>query len=153
MRSRRLELALRRDTGRRLLPKRLDDLSRSLDKPGESIVLLDLERTDRIWDALRHAQQLSRDKPNAAFQRTWPASERGQVKRVLNKIEEHAPDRPLYLLRALSDYCGAVETTSSEILGHAFRLIGLDSCWGTTPTGRARVASRCTICSYGAKNG
>lgn len=121
-----LESARRRNRKRQLLPQMLDDLSRRLNRPAASFALLDLERTDEVRDALRRARQSSRASGDAAFRRTWPAGEVEEVRRALATLRERAPECRLYLFRALSDDCGAVETTSSEVLDNAFRLVGLD---------------------------
>ena len=121
-----LQLKLRQHQGKQLLPRYLGDLSRSLNKSTEDIKVLDLETTDKLWKILLGERQLHLEGAKPSLRRIWLADDIEEVKRLLNGLKERIPDRPMVLFRSLSEYCGAVETTSREVLENAFRLISLD---------------------------
>lgn len=121
-----LALALRKNRGKHLCPKFIDELSQSLGRPEESIRLLDLLHTDTLRQAFRNELNLRRAGSKPIYVGRWPAEQAEGVIRILCQIKLHMQDQPMVLFRALSDYCGAVESSSSEILANAFRLVTLD---------------------------
>jgi len=119
-------MGLRRNRGKQLLPKFLEEIARVLNKPKGSIQLLDLDKTDELWEAYINRRQSRINDTAVTFRRTWVANDIEEVRRLINKLRDGVVDRPIFLFRALSEYCGAIETTSKEIFEHAFQLISLD---------------------------
>ncbi|MCP4526376.1 MAG: hypothetical protein GY833_10745 [Aestuariibacter sp.] len=124
--SQKLQLKLRQSYGKQLLPKFLDDLSKSLNRPKESISLLDLEQTNYLVEAYKNRAKLQLENDEFTFKRIWPANEIELARKFINCLRERMPIRQMFLFRSLSEYCGAVRIDIRDLLQNAFQLIGLD---------------------------
>ena len=126
MASDKLQLGLRRHQGRQLLDRFLTDLSDRLHRPKESFRLLTLEQTDALIESLARERQSHMDGTKAAFRLIVPSTEVQTVQAVIATLKGEVLDQRMYLIRALSEYCGAVEVTEREVLENLFGLIELD---------------------------
>jgi hypothetical protein len=121
-----LQIRLRQHHGRQLLPKLLNRLSQILDKPKQAVQLLDLEETDSFLEAFEFELDSRRKRLKPAFQRSWRSNESEELQKFLNKLRKQGLNRRMILFTSLSEYCGAVEIMSHEVLEHALQLISLD---------------------------
>jgi hypothetical protein len=120
----RMQLAVRRNEGKRLLPKLLDDFSLALHVNASDLHLADLEATDRIWEAFTTSHH---EAGQGITTKSWPTGVFVEAKEYVDELDRQTPDLPMFLFRPfLSEYCGALMTTSHQIFNHAFDLIRLD---------------------------
>jgi hypothetical protein len=126
MASDRLSMALRRNQGRRHLPEFLEEVSTSLGRPADAILRLDLEATLAALEAYRAALDRCSRGEIPFLHRTWPAQDRQQVVDLLAAARDAVEMLPLLLFRILSEYCGAVQTDSKEVLDRSLQLVSLD---------------------------
>ena len=121
-----LQLAIRRNRGKQVLPVFLTNLSTTLKRPRECIALLDLETTDHVWETYRNRFHQCLDGRTACFQKQCPATKVQDVASVLAQLKNRLTNLQIFLLRIDSEFCGAVECTINEILENAFELVSLD---------------------------
>ncbi|MDY7078146.1 MAG: hypothetical protein SXV54_14620 [Chloroflexota bacterium] len=125
-RSQELEIRLRQNHGRRLLPEFLDDLSKSLKRPKEDILLLDVEKTFELLESYKALPPIGSGDDEFVFEKVWAVDQVEQAKRFISNLKDRMPHRQMFLFRRLSEYCGAVIIDLDDLLQNAFQLIGLD---------------------------
>jgi hypothetical protein len=126
MNSIQLQLAVRRNAGRRMLADETAALSRNLQKEPTAIHFVDLETTDDIFRSFEAISDAARAGSTLIWERTWKESEIDTLKNTLTILSERVPDLPMYLHRRASECCGAVESSTKELFRYALNLIELD---------------------------
>lgn len=121
-----LALAVRRNRGKQLQKAFLHDVALALKRTTGSIQTLPLEESDELRRRMEFERESRPNADKAIFRRSWPADRLRDVERIIDRLKVRLPERRIYLFRALSDYLGAVETTSTEVLTSAFALIDID---------------------------
>lgn len=122
----RLELARRRNEGKRIFPQYIKELTQTMGRSEDSFNFLDLAQTDALRASFEAKRNDCINDATGCFRRTWSDDRESELKQVILKLQEQLPSTKMVLFRELSEYCGAVETNSSEVLACAFRLISLD---------------------------
>jgi hypothetical protein len=114
----RLELALRRNRGRRLQADYLEDMQSRLGRHATGRELLDLPETDRIREALQERleamlQGITKSDTQAIGVDTDQPPIAEQC--ILDVLSLWRPAPEVFLLAPGSDVCGAVPTSASEV--------------------------------------
>jgi len=138
----RLQLSLRRNTGKKLLPKMIEEVSAALSQDASQLRLVDLETTDKTWSAFTSSWKEHKTKDGNGFVKTWVIEDFQEAKSYVDQLQAQVPDTVVFLFRPfLSEYCGAVETLSHQILRHAFDLVKLDDddVYASSPDGRSGI--------------
>lgn len=134
----RLQLSLRKNTGKKLLPEMIKEVSEALSQDASQIRLVDLETTDETWSAFTSSWKEHKMKDGIEFVKTWGMEDSQKAKSYVKQIQAQVPDTVVLLFRPFfSEYCGAVETSSHQILHHAFDLVKLDDndVYASSPDG------------------
>jgi hypothetical protein len=132
----RLELAARRNQGKRLIPEFTAELAQLLGRDEASVVLIDLETTDRAFrHLLSRREALERGSAWADFSLRAVTFSDSVVERLLAVAADEIGEGRMLLFRGRSEVCGAVETSTAEVLHRAAGLTSLDqeSLYATTP--------------------
>lgn len=124
--SKRLEIALRQNQCKQRRTEFVGDVAQALGRPQESIRTLDLEQTDALRDLFDKARNNCMNVSLDCFLKRWHESEVNGLKQIIADLRNQSPNTRLFLFRPWSEYCGAVETSSKEVLDRAFHLISLD---------------------------
>lgn len=146
-----LQLAVRRNTGKKLLPKMMADVSVALSQDASQLRLADLEATDEAWSAFTSSWKEYKEKDTDIVLKTWGVEDLLEARGYLDKVRAQVPDTPVFLFRPfLSEYCGAIETSSHQILHHAFDLVELDDndVFASSLNGRSGI-----VVSYSTQRG
>lgn len=121
-----LQMALRRNDGKRLLPGFLEEVAESLGKPQDAIQRLELEETLVSMEAYRVALDRSSQGEIPSQRWDWTGQEVQRLADLSARARDTVNLLPMLLYRSLSEYCGAVKTDSREILDRAIHLTSLD---------------------------
>jgi hypothetical protein len=125
IRKQKLNLALRQNKGKQLLSGFLNDVT-CLSKLGKPISLIDLAQTDQLWATYRDRLAKCSTGSLPCFRKSWLAAEIEDVRNTTLGLAKRVPDIQMFIFRAVSEYCGAIKTTSKEILENALQLVSLD---------------------------
>lgn len=121
-----LDVALRRHKGKEFWSEYMADIAKALGRPEESISLVSIEETHRLREMFNEKIEAYYTDVTGFVRRTWHSSEIQDLLRLLSRMRDEASLTPMIVLRDLSDYCGAVITTSKEVLDRAMHLVTLD---------------------------
>lgn len=126
-RRRRLALLLREQQGRRHLSEFIDEMAKRLGRPPETLRLADLPKTDAIHSSYLSAASRCRQRVLSGS-KCWSLETPSEQETAgaLSEIRLSLPNSIIYLWRRLSEYCGAVESTTEEAVDRAFELLELD---------------------------
>jgi hypothetical protein len=125
--SKRLQEAFRRFYTRKTQPQIVQRVAQALERPVEHIVVLDLEATDHLWELILECYQRCEQGEHPYLHRTWRGSELEELQQVLAHLRRTVPAMPMYLF--VHKYCGAVQTTSEELVEKALPLVARFDVW------------------------
>lgn len=124
--NKKLQMALRRHQCKQVLTEYMHELSQALGRGQNTIRLLDLEQTDTLEEMLEAKRKACLSASMICFQETWSNEEVNSLRQLILSLRGRLPAIEMVLFTSKSEYCGAVQTSSSEILERAFYLISLD---------------------------
>lgn len=119
---RRLELAVRRNHGRRMCAEWRAGLAAILGRSASTIKTTSLETVD----AALASMEVRLANPPSESDIAFVASDVREVAHRLTSLTGDVSNREMYLLHRDSEYCGAVITTLREILDRAAELIPVE---------------------------
>ncbi len=126
-RRKRIDILSRKNRGDRLKPAVFRRFSSLLGVEAQSIRLIDLESTDKLYDYIRKARPFSKEALELSERsRYLYSSEVGEVQRLIADIRGSFEDVPIVLLHEVSEVTGGIKLTLHSILDKAFDLFRLD---------------------------
>lgn len=126
MTNKRLQIAVRRNRGKQLQSAFVRELASVLGRQNDSIRILGLDETDSLWQKVESRVQECNNGEMSCYRRRWVESQLDELRSFLQHLRRILPDEPLVLFRSVSEYCGAIETETQEVLDRALQLISLD---------------------------
>ncbi|WP_337172372.1 hypothetical protein [Gemmatimonas aurantiaca] len=122
-----LEIALRRNSGRQMLTRFLTETSSALGRPFAEIELLALQETDALLKRFEDAMQcLASRKSTGALVVDCHLRSVHDLNVEAARLMERVSDGEIFLYRARSKWCGAIRTSVHEVLRHLQHLVTPD---------------------------
>lgn len=121
-----LDYALRRNTGRRMKLEFLSDATRALGRPVTDDDLLPLPETDALLTHFREMRQHLSQDPIRGFDFNARYHQVTDLVQEAALLRRRYADQAMYLYRSRSKWCGAIRTSSHEVLGRLPSLVVLD---------------------------
>lgn len=123
----RLETALRRNSGQKMLAQFLTDASSALGRPFTESELLALPETDALLERFEDTMQCLASRRSAgAFVVDSHLRSVHDLNVEVGRLMERVPDGEVFLYRARSKWCGAIRTSVHEVLQHMQNLVTPD---------------------------
>jgi hypothetical protein len=119
-----LDLRLRENKGKRLLPHFLEAASLSLGRPVTASDLVSLDETDEVFSRFLSAWHAAKGNPLTPLH--LREFDEHAVRSAGEWLSEAMPGGPLYLFRAQSRWCGAIRSTVAEVCHHVVELTSRD---------------------------
>src|SRR6266446_2462930 len=126
MANKQFQIAVRRNRGKQLQSAFIRELAAALGRRDDSIRILTLDETDLLWQKVESRVQACNNGEIPCYRRRWVESQLDELRTLLDQIRGILSNVPLVLFRSLSEYCGALETDTREVLGRALQLVSLD---------------------------
>lgn len=126
MTNKRLQIAVRRNQGKQLQSAFIQELTSTLGRRDDSIRVLSLDETDPLWEKVESRVEACNNGKMPCYRRRWIESQLEELRSFLNQLREILPSEPMVLFRLASEYCGAIETDTQEVLDRALQLVSLD---------------------------
>jgi hypothetical protein len=120
--ARTLDLALRENQGRNKMAAFLEDLSRRLGRAARTIEVVPLQESDAAFEIYGKARTKA-ETENGPGRLSAAVSRPEDLRGALSKLRDSMPESALMLFRSESRWCGAVRTTTSEVLSRLEALL------------------------------
>lgn len=103
----------------------MSDLTARLNRPRDSIDLVDLPETDSAFEQFALGRMAAEQGLSSTALQVKSAQWQ-EIHDALCATRSQLPDLPVLLFRSESQWCGAVHATFHEVLGHAQNLLEVD---------------------------
>jgi len=122
----RLQIAVRRNRGKQLQSAFIHELASALGRRDDSFGILSLDETELLWQKVESKVGACNNGQIPCYRRRWVESQIDELGSFLQELRGLLTDEPMVLFRSVSEYCGAIETHTGEVLDRAFQLVSLD---------------------------